>query len=102
MSAEPDRVQLSANDNQIGGDTLIETNQSVLGRKMASDDGYNRRNSHIPTDSISTKASFYNRNQNALSAGCNVEGWFLQATPIQPALIRLQSGAGGEGGGRGG
>ena len=69
--------------------------------------GYNRRNSHIPTDSISMKASFYNRNQNALSAckatAHNVEGCFLQATPIEAVLIRPQSRAGreeeGEGGG---
>ena len=67
---------------------------------MAPHHGYYWRNSHIPIDSISMKACFYNRDQNALSA-CkatphNVEGCFLQATPIEAVLIRPQSGAGRE------
>ena len=70
---------------------------------MAPHHGYNWRNSHIPIDSISMKVCFYNRDQNALSAcratAHNVEGIFLQATPIEAVLIRPQSGAGREGGG---
>ena len=78
---------------------MIDIKQSVLGRKMASNHGYYWRNSHIPIDSISMKACFYNRDQNALSAckatAHNVEGCFLQAPPIQAVLIRPQSRARG-------
>ena len=99
----PDKVSRLVGSalSQLGRwvDTLIDIKQSVLGRKMASNHGYYWRNSHIPIDSISMKACFYNRDQNALSAckatAHNVEGCFLQAPPIQAVLIRPQSRAGG-------